>query len=279
MKIPTLLVGLALVARLVAASAEQSPPVTNYVIGPTDVLKVTIYGVPDLDSKSYTVDADGMFTFPMVGRLQAAGLTVAELEAALRNKLAPEYLRNPQISVSIDDYRSKQIIVSGEVARPGPQPFTDGLTLLGVLTRAGGVMSSAAGEVLIAHGPALKTNPGTSGSGDDPDVRFDGVRVDLTKLQAGALELDIAIRNGDKILVPRAEVAFVFGEVKNPGGYPAQTNMTVRRIVSLAGGLTPHASSDRISIDRDGKTLPKVTLAELVKPGDIITVPRRSFWR
>ena len=60
----------AFIARLVAAS-EQSLPVTNYVIGPADVLG-TIYGFPDLDSKRYTVDADGMFTFPMVGRLQAA---------------------------------------------------------------------------------------------------------------------------------------------------------------------------------------------------------------
>jgi polysaccharide biosynthesis/export protein len=281
-RIATLLVGLALTAR-VLASVGQSLPTANYVIGPKDVLSVTIYGEPDLNHKTYTVDADGMFSFPMIGRIRAAGLSVAQLEQALRKRLVPDYFRDPQISISIDQYLSKQIIVAGEVARPGPQPFTGGMTLLGVLARAGGVASSAAGEVLVAHepGPGLVTDAGGSerearGGGDAP---FDGLRIDLTKLQAGALELDVEIRDGDTILVPRAESAFVVGEVRNPGAYAVLKSATLQRLLSLAGGLTPRASQGRISIDRDGKTLKKVKLTEIVKPGDTINVPSRMFWR
>ena len=75
---------------------------------------------PDLTDRTFTVDADGLFSFPMIGRIQASGLTVMQLEEALRKKLAPDYFRNPQISVGIDKYLSKQIIVSGEVTQARP---------------------------------------------------------------------------------------------------------------------------------------------------------------
>lgn len=283
MRIATILLFcVALAARLVAG-AGQSPTASNYVIGPKDVLKITIYGELELTDKTYAVDGDGMFSFPNIGRLQAAGLTVAQLEQALRKKLVPDYFRNPQISISIDQYLSKQIIVSGEVAKPGPQPFTGGMTLLGVLAQAGGAMPGASGEVLVVHGRGLKaagaSGTGTSqaGQADGSDVQFNGVRIDLTKLQAGAVELDIEIKDGDLVIVPRAESAYVFGEVKNPGAYPVQKGTTVQQMLARAGGTTPDASQGKISIDRDGKTLKKVKLTEIVKPGDTIKVPTRIF--
>ena len=124
MRIATLvgltLIGLTLVALTLVANPGQGVPVANYVIGPTDVLKVTIYGDPDLDNKIYTVDAYGMFSFPMVGRVQAAGLTVAQLEAALRNKLAPDYLRNPSVSaevkVEVYDTAARQQFLANDLA-------------------------------------------------------------------------------------------------------------------------------------------------------------------
>jgi polysaccharide biosynthesis/export protein len=279
----TLLLGVILAARVVpTAAAAQNPAAGNYVIGPKDVVIVTIYGQRDLTDRTFTVDADGKFSFPMIGRVQAAGLTAMQLEEALRTKLTPDYFRNPQISVGINKYLSKEIIVAGEVAQPGPQPFTAGMTLLGVLARAGGVTSSASGEVLVTRGRALKTTSnggvgdGQAGGGTDGgNAAFDGVRVDLTKLQAGARDLDIEIHDGDTILVPRAESAYVLGEVKYPGPCAVQKNATVQQILSLAGGMTSHASRSNISIDREGKTLNNVKLTEFVKPGDTITVSAR----
>jgi polysaccharide export outer membrane protein len=147
------------------------------------------------------------------------------------------------------------------------------MTLLGVLARAGGALESASGEVVVAH-------DGREGGGASSDsVQLDGVRIDLTRLQAGARDLDIGLRDGDTVLVPRAERAYVLGEVRSPGGYGVQKNATLQQMLSLAGGLTSHASQGKISIDRDGKILQQVTLTEIVKPGDTITIPRRSFWR
>lgn len=255
----TLFLGVVLATCLVPMpGAAQSPGADNYVIGPRDVVIVTIYGQPDLTDRTFTVDADGKFSYPMIGRIQAAGLTVMQLEEALRKKLSPDYFRNPQVSVGINEYLSKQIVVAGEVAQPGPQPFTSGMTLLGVLARAGGATSGASEEVLVTHSRAVKT-------------------IDLTKLQAGALDLDIEIHDGDTILVPRAESAYVLGEVKYPGPCAVQKNATVQQLLLRAGGLTPHASRSNISIDREGKTLNNVKLTDIVKPGDTITVSPRSL--
>jgi polysaccharide export outer membrane protein len=259
------------------ARMAQQPVTSNYIIGPRDVVKITIYGEPDLTGKTYVVDADGMFTFPNIGRVQAAGLTVVQLEQALHKRLVPDYFRNPQISVSVDEYLSKEIMVSGEVAKPGPQPLTGGTTLLGVLARAGGALPTAAGEVLIVRGRGLKVAVTGQGDAEAGDAQFDGRRVDLTKLQAGATDLDVEIKDGDLVIVPRAESAYVFGEVKNPGAYPVPKGSTVQQMLARAGGMTPEASQGKISIDRDGKTLKKVKLTELIHPGDTIKVPPRIF--
>ena len=267
-------------------AATQAPVAPNYTIGPRDVLSISIVGQPDLTGKSYTVDADGSFSFPMIGRIRAADLTVAQLEDALRTRLMPDFFRNPQIAISIDEYLSKQIIVSGEVARPGRQPYTGGLTLLGVLANAGGALPTSAGEVLIARARGPRNTmapPAPRGAGDlaagqdaqeegDP---FEGVRIDLSRLQAGALELDVEIRDGDTVLVPRAESAYVLGEVNSPGAYPVQRATTLEQLLSLAGGLSVDAAQGRISIERDGKTLRTVRLSDPVRPGDTIKVPPR----
>lgn len=279
MKTAGLVLAMALAATLAAAAGQA--PGANYVIGPKDVIKITIYGEADLTGRTYVVDGDGMFSFPMIGRLQAAGLTVVQLEQALRQKLVPDYFRNPQISVTVDEYLSKEVVVSGEVAKPGPQPYTGGMTLLGVLARAGGALPTAAGEVLLVHGRGVKGGAASAAAGsaaaDGVNAQFDGRRIDLTKLQAGAVELDVAITDGDMVIVPRAESAYVFGEVKNPGAYPVQKGATVQQMIARAGGLTVEAAQGKISIDRDGKTLKKVALSEIVKPGDTIKVPPRIF--
>ncbi len=110
--------GLAAVWLLPAAAAAQ----TDYQIGPQDVLTITVFGEADLSGK-YTVEQDGTFTFPLVGRIKAGGLTLRDVEADLKKKLADGYLKNPQLTVSIETYRSQRILVMGEVcSRPSRGP-------------------------------------------------------------------------------------------------------------------------------------------------------------
>src|SRR3954451_21584517 len=105
-----------------AASAQTAG---DYVIGPQDVLAIQVFDQADLGGK-YTVETDGTFSFPLVGRITAGGLTLRTLEGELRKKLADGYFRTPQVSVAVEQYRSQRVFVVGEVRNPGPVPLTGG---------------------------------------------------------------------------------------------------------------------------------------------------------
>jgi polysaccharide export outer membrane protein len=249
----------------------------NYVIGPQDVLTVTVWDQGDLSGK-FTVEADGSFTFPLIGRIQAGGLSLREFETALKKRLADGYFKNPQVSVAIETYRSQRVFVVGEVRSPGSYPLTGDMTLIEVLARAGSTTTSASGEAVIVRPPTGNTTSGPvlPGQGES-----EVIKVDIKELQGGAMSRNIALRDGDTIFVPRAESIYVFGQVKNPGAYALQQKDTsVLQALSLAGGVTDRGSTSRIKIVRivEGKKVEvKAKLTDIVKPGDTIMVPERFF--
>ena len=255
-----------------AVAARQA---ANYVVGPQDVLTITVWDQTDLSGK-FTVEADGSFTFPMIGRVKVGGLTLRQVEDVLKKRLADGYFRNPQLSVAVEQYRSQRMFVVGEVRNPGSYPLTGDMTLIEVLARAGSTTPNASGEAIIVRPPAGNTTSGPvlPGQGES-----EVVKVDIKELQNGAMSLNLALRDGDTIFVPRAESIYVFGQVKNPGAYAVQQkDTTVLQALSLAGGVTDRGSTSRIKIVRivEGKKVEvKVKLTDLVKPGDTIMVPER----
>lgn len=256
----------------IAVAAAQA----DYVIGPQDVLSVTSWDQADLSGR-YTVEADGTFTFPLIGRVRAGGQTLREVEAELRKRLADGYFKNPQLSVAVDQYRSQRVYVVGEVRQPGTYPLTGDMSLIEVLARAGSITDEASGEALILRTPEGRPamGPASEGAGA-PEVE----RVELRTLEEGTSLLKVPLHDGDTILVPRAESVFVFGHVRSPGAYPVPGEMTVMQVLSLAGGVTDRGSTSRIKIIRvvDGKKREiKVKLEDMVKPGDTIMVPERFF--
>jgi polysaccharide export outer membrane protein len=244
----------------------------DYVIGPQDVLTIQVFDQADLGGK-YTVEADGTFSFPLIGRVKAGGLTLRSFEAELKKKLADGYFRNPQVTVAVEQYRSQRVFVMGEVRMPGPVPLTGGMTLIEALSRAGSTMPTASGEVSVVRPPQ-----GAPVNGDDEGAEI--FRASIRDLESGTLKLNIELRDGDQIFVPKAELVYVFGQVKNPGSYGIQKDMTVLQALSLAGGVTPNGAMGRIQIIRvvegETKTL-KAKLTDLVQPGDTIKVPERYF--
>jgi polysaccharide export outer membrane protein len=249
---------------------------SDYVIGPQDILTINSFDQEDLSGK-YPVDADGTFTFPLVGRVKAGGLTLRELEGELKRLLRDGFFKNPQLSVGVELYRSQKIHVVGEIRNPGTYPLTGDMNLIEAIARAGSTLPSASGEALIVRARAGKSSavrqlPGT----ENVDVKT----VDLKELQSGALSQNVALRDGDTIFVPRAESVYVFGQVKSPGAYSIQRNTTVLQALSLAGGITDRGATGRIKIVRieKGKTVEvRVKLTDLVRPGDTIIVPERFF--
>jgi polysaccharide export outer membrane protein len=258
---------------LTAVSLAQSN--SDYVIGPQDVLTIQVFDQADLGGK-YTVETDGTFTFPLIGRITAGGMTLRKFETELKKKLADGYFRNPQITVGIELYRSQRVFVMGEVRNPGPVALTGGMTLIEALARAGSTLPSSSGEVAIVRAPQGAKGPTLP----DPEKGAEILRASIRDLEGGSLKQNIELHDGDTIFVPRAESAYVFGQVRAPGAYSIQKDTTVLQALSLAGGVTENGAMNRIKIVRlvkgEKKEL-KVKLTDLVQPGDTIIVPERYF--
>ena len=260
---------------LCAAASAAAQGAADYVIGAQDVLSIQVFDQPDLGGK-YTVETDGTFTFPLIGRVKAAGMTLRGFESELKKKLGDRYLRHPQVTVAVEHYRSQRIFVMGEVRSPGPMALTGGMTLIEALARAGSTLPSASGEVAIVRSRASTSGPVMPDSESNSAVFSASIR----DLEAGLMKQNINLRDGDTVWVPSAEKVYVFGQVRNPGAYGVQKNMTVLQALSLAGGVTENGALNRIRIVRMEKGQQKevkVKLSDIVRAGDTIKVPERWF--
>jgi polysaccharide export outer membrane protein len=258
-------------------------PAADYQIGAEDILRVIVYGHEDL-TQTVVVQSDGTFVFPLVGTVKATDLTPQELARSLAALLSPRFIRNSQVTVLVQEYRSKTIFVVGEVTRPGTYPLLGSRTLVEALSKAGPTTASAGAEVVIVRpkgdvqGPVL---PNQAGDGRlvAPGLA-DVIRVNMRDIQAGDLTKNVALRPNDTVFIPQAPKVFVSGEVRNPGAYPFNPGTTVRQAISLAGGFSEDGSSGRIRVVREiaGKaTQVKIKLDEPVLPGDTIVVKAKLF--
>src|SRR5438552_3001569 len=162
-------VGATLVAQSTPAVAN---PVTDYIVGPQDVLTITSYDQADLSGK-FSVEADGTFTYPLIGRFKAGGLTLRAAEMQLKAQLKNEgFFNNPQITIAVEQYRSQKVFIVGEVRSPGPYPITGDMKLIEALARAGSTLPTASGEVVIVHPSA-----GQAASGPVLPAAADGDNV------------------------------------------------------------------------------------------------------
>lgn len=265
---------LSLVARMTVIFGQGS----EYTIGARDVLAVTVWSQMDLSGK-YIVAADGTLTFPLIGALRVEGLTPQQAEGELRSRLKDGFFTDPQLSVSIEDYRSQRIFVIGQVRQPGSYPLSGDMTLLEALSRAGSTTADASSEALIvrvADGTKRPSQPVLPEQAASSEV----IRVNVTQLQSGALTSTVILHDGDTVFVPRAEMVFVAGQVRTPGGYTLAAVNTVLQALTLAGGPTDQAATNRIRIIRivNGKRQEnKAKLDDPVKAGDTIVVPERFF--
>ncbi len=253
----------------------------QYIVGPNDALVVTVFDQPQLTGR-YVVQADGTFTFPLLGRVNVGGMSLQAVENEVRDRLAKGYLKGPQVGVSVDQYRSQQIFVMGEVRSPGTFQFMGSMTLIEALARAGSTTDRAGLDAVIVRPPQEAAAPPDAAalrraqSSDDSNV----VHVNLETLQSGALSQNLMLRSGDTVFVPRAETVFVSGQVNRPGEYVIRPGMTIRQVLSLAGGVTDRGSDRRIQIIRqvDGKEQNiGANLQDRVRNGDTVLVRERFF--
>lgn len=254
------------------ASARQS-----YRLGPQDVLTVTVVGEAQLTGR-YVIAADGAFDFPWIGRVRAQGETLRGLEDAIAKRLSDGgYLVRPQVSVEVQEFRSQSVYVMGEVRQPAEYPLTGNMTIIDLLAKAV-LLPGAAEEILVNRRRGQGQPSGPLVAADQHDVEV--IRISKRDIMSGRAAESVVLRNGDTIFVPKATAIFVTGQVRTPGSYTMEGELTVLQAVSLAGGFTEKAARGRVRILRmvDGKQKQvKVKLADTVKPGDTIEVPTRFF--
>jgi polysaccharide biosynthesis/export protein len=247
-----------------------------YVVGPNDVLTVSVYNQEKLSGK-YVVEADGTIAYPLLGRVVVGALSIRAVEDKLRAGLAAGFLNDPQVSVTIDQYRSQQVFVTGEVRQlpaNGALQFTGTMTLIEALARVGSTTDRAGSEVVIVRSAGARSSSAAQPTAPSAET----IRVNLQKLQSGAVEENVLLQAGDTIFVPRAETVFVSGQVRTPGEYVIHPGMTVRQVLALAGGVTDRGSERRVQIIRmvQGK---EVTIGadpqQTVQAGDTIVVRER----
>ena len=253
----------------------------DYWIGAEDVIQITVYDQPDL-SITVKVSPDGYIPFPLLGRIKAEGYTGMELEKEVEKRLLLDYLNNPQVSILIKEYRSRKIYVLGGVAKPGIYELTRTITLLEAISRAGGLSNNAARHAVISRS---KSRHDQTGAVEEP------LKVDLKRLlDEGDTSLNVSIHDGDVIQIPNANSYFVFGEVKSPGLYTIDKDLTILQAITRAGGFTKIAAPARTKVirgkDGNDETI-KVDISSIIKgdkekdiyisADDIVVVPESFF--
>ena len=248
--------------------APPAPPAnqaSSYHIGPLDTILITVVDEPELSGR-FPVDSDGMFSYPYLNRVKAAGMTPAELQTMLVSQLQAGYLRNPQVRVEVDKFGSQSVMVVGEVRQAGKIPMTGPkMTLLEALVFAGSPTAQASTEIIVRR---------RSIDGKEAEE----VRVNRRDLELG--KSDLILRDGDIINVPTAQRFYMDGQVRNPGYYVLDPGMTVQQAIALAGGMTDRGSDRGITATRvvNGKnTEVSVRLEDKVQANDVIRIRQRFF--
>ena len=236
------------------------------LLGPGDVVRLSVYGSPDLSIET-RVSESGAITFPLLGQVGVGGLSVAAAEKKIGNLLEKGgYLKKAEVNMIITTLASQQVSVLGQVNRPGRYPVEGRRKVLDLLAMAGGV--NADGGDLIS---LVRTRDGKT-SRETIDV------VDMVR--KGELDKDYEVAGGDIIYVERAPRAYVTGEVQRPGAFRLERGMTVQQAISAGGGLTPRGSDTRLRITRRDASGNPVTIearaTDPVQVDDVITV--RESW-
>ncbi len=258
---------------------EEKKHPDSYIIGPKDLLTVTVFGASELNTRA-RISEDGEITLPLLGRIKLAGLSRIEAEKNIEKFLDKKYLKNARVSIYIEEYRSKTVSVIGAVANSGDQELIGQKTLLQIISKAGGLMEFAAGKIIIFREVKGKKTTKV---------------VDINELiTEGNISLNIKILPGDIINIPRAQFlnVYIFGQVRTPGNHRIRVNQkgaTLLKAIAQAGGFTERARRRGVMITRSTKIGPKrikVNIKKIIagkkkdiilKQDDIIFIPESLF--
>jgi polysaccharide biosynthesis/export protein len=225
----------------VAARSTGSPQ--DLLIGAGDLLEVSLYGMPDFKT-DVRVNSGGEISLPMLGAVAVAGLSVEQVQTLIERKLSQKGLFNdPHVTVFEKEYATQGLSVLGEVQKPGIYPLLGSRNLYDAISVAGGTTPKAGRYVLITR----RNDPQHS------------VRLPLLTGAAESMENNITVEPGDTIVVSKAGVVYVVGDVRQPGGFAMENgnDITVLKAIALAQGTNPNAALNAARLIRKTPEGPK----------------------
>jgi len=238
----------------------------DYLLGPGDVLRISVYDNDDLLTITRISD-NGIISMPLLGQVKVQGLTTAQASNRIEELLADGYIINPQVNIFINEFRSKKAIILGRVNRPGLIEMSGPTSFLELISKAGGLADDFGETATIKRKIDSKDNV---------------TLVNLKSLtEGGDLSQNIPVLDGDTIYVSKAGMCYVTGEINSPDAYKCGNNITVLKLIALAGGFTGKASRSSVKVVRmvngEETVFEDVEMDMPVQPDDIILVPESFF--
>lgn len=252
---------------VVSASHADSKEINKSKFSPGDVLKILVYGSPDLALET-KVSEYGKITFPLLGEIVVEGLTPSAAEKKIAERLEKEgYLRKPQVTILTSALYSQQVSVLGHVRSQGRYAIEGRRSLTDVLAMAGGISPDGSNVVTLIRA--------------DKDA-FVKEEINILKIfQSGDMTMNQTIRGGDLIYVAAAPRFYIYGEVQRPGFYRLEPDMTVVQALSTGGGLNVRGTERGVRIQRRGVDgalqVLKVKPDDLVQPDDVVYIQESLF--
>ena len=253
------------------SSADFGMKRSDLLIASGDLLEISVYGAPEFDKLQVRVNGNGDAVLPFIGAQHVQGLTAVKAQELISQKLAEgRYFHSPQVIVFVREYSSQGVFVLGEVQKPGVYPLFGTKRLLDIISMAGGLTPKAGNTVTIAH---HNTN-------ERPEIVTRGGDVQ------GSLQGNALLSPGDTVMVSKAGIVYIVGDVHLPGGFVMENgHMTVLQALSLAQGVNSTAALNKATLIRttDGKkeqtqiALKRILTAQAedppLQPEDILFVP------
>ena len=259
-------------AAVLPAAAQQPQPVpgsaAEYRIGAGDVIRINVFQNPDLTLETRVTEA-GLVSYPLLGSLRMGGQTVTAAEKLISDGLRNgNFVKQPQVTITMLQVRGHQASVLGQVNRPGRFPLESAdLRLTDLLAMAGGAAPNGADIVVV------------TGTRDGKPFRAE---VDLPRVfAAGGTEKDLVILNGDVVWVDRQQLVYIYGESQRPGPMRLERGMTLMQALAAGGGLTQRGTEKGIRVHRkqpDGSVrIITPAMDDRVQDGDVVYVRESLF--
>jgi polysaccharide export outer membrane protein len=249
----------ALNSRLLEQSARSSED-TDLPVGAGDLLEISVFEVEELSKIRLRVPLRGVISLPLLGQIQAAGRTTAELEDEIRTRLQRKFMHDPQVSVFLTEHNSQRVSVIGAVRKGGVFTLNRPIRLADALALAEGLTDEADRHVYVIRRVPIAAVTGTGAAGAGTGAAGAGAGaagvarttgsppdrgataevmapIDLSELADGRDDLNVALRSGDVVHVPRAGSVYVGGSVERPGSFLLRGKTTVQQAILAAGGV------------------------------------------